>query len=466
MISIKNKFLFLFTIIFIGCLAINPAPVFAAEDDSKTVNLATMTDIKRLELAKFLLDNTQADKAIQAISFKNFQSKNHIVIAQNILADSLFAVGQKTEAIAVLRNLLSADPELTLVRYKLAQMLFATEDDLAAKHHFQILRAGIKDDSNQTVIDQYLKQLDLRKRWFFNIGGNVLPQSNYNGGSSKKLYYCEDTASTPEGIAAWTNLLAAFGLDCKAGIPLAASEQAQSGVVISGNVSGGYRFRLDENVSWTIRGTGEYTRYPGATSDVITLALNSGPTISLSDKTRLNINGIASISISNKAITQKHYAASATIDHVFSPQVSSSFTANISNTESITNNDYSNTLGSFNASVQIAIDNSSFVRLMGGVAKTSYVEPNLSYWQVNGGVGYYKEIEYGITLYTEADISYRAKPLEAITTYNINAKLTKRDFNFLGFSPQLIYNYNRADSNVSRNDTDSHRVTIGITRSF
>ncbi|MBL1240669.1 MAG: DUF560 domain-containing protein, partial [OCS116 cluster bacterium] len=74
--------------------------------------------------------------------------------------------------------------------------------------------------------------------------------------------------------------------------------------------------------------------------------------------------------------------------------------------------------------------------------------------------------EHGITIYSEADISYKAKAFEAITTYNFNAKLSKRDFNFFGFTPQLIYNYNRADSNISRNDTDAHSLSIGVTRSF
>lgn len=467
MVFFRTKMIAIFSALLMSFSTIlTPIVALSATAQSQTVNLTTINDEKRLELAQFLLANKQADKAILVITFKKFETRDHIIIAENILADALFADGKKAQAIVVLRNLLAADPSLTLSRYKLAQMLFATEDDLAAKHHFQILRSSLENPNAQNVINQYLKQIGLRKRWFFNVGGDILPQSNYNGGSSQSLYYCEDTASTPEGVAAWTNLLAAFGLDCKVGIPIAAADQAQSGLVISGNVSGGYRFRLDENISWTVRATGEYTRYPGATADVIELALNSGPTISLSNVTKLNINGTASISIANATITQKHFGISTTFDHVFSPQISGSATTSFSHTESLTNADYSHFKASLNAATQISIDNSSFVRLLGGVARTKYDEPNLSYWQVSGGIGYYKEFEFGLTVYSQADLAYKVKPLESITTYNFNTKLTKRDLSFLGFTPQLIYNYNRADSNVSRNDTDSHSLTIGITRSF
>ncbi|MGL1921145.1 MAG: surface lipoprotein assembly modifier [Hyphomicrobiales bacterium] len=461
-ILIKNKILFIFTIFILVIAAFYPRPIYAAEDTAQTVNLATMGDTERLKLAKYLLENQQAIKAIQAISFKNFDTKDHIIIAQTILADSLFAVGKKADAIAVLRRVLSIDPELFVIRYKLAQMLFTTKDDAAAKHHFKILRASMDDENNQNVIDQYLKQMDLRKRWFFSVGGDISPQTNYNGGSNKKLFYCEDTAPTQEQVDAWTKIFSG----CKTGIPIEADKLAKTGVVISGNAAVGYRFRLNENIGWTIRGTGEYTRYPSTTPDVITLALNSGPTISLNDRTRLNINGVASISIANKSITQKYYAGSATLDHVFSPQLSGSFITTVAKTENLNNDDYSNLLGSLNTSLQISIDNSSFVRLMGGVARAKYEGPHLSYWRGNLGAGYYKEFEQGITLYSEIDIAHKITTNEVTTTFNLNAKLSKRDFNFFGFTPQLVYNYNFKDSNISYYDTNSHRVSIGITRSF
>ncbi|MBL1420750.1 MAG: DUF560 domain-containing protein [Alphaproteobacteria bacterium] len=443
-----------------------PTLASAATEQIQTVDLAEMADGKRLELAAYLIENSQADKAIQAITYKKFATKPNIIAAESMLADALFFIGKKNQAIVILRKLLALDPNLTLVRYKLAQMLLATEDDLAAKHHFQILRAAIDDDKVQFLIDQSLSQIDLRKRWFFNVGGNILPKSNINGGSSEDTYYCEDTASTPEGIEQWTNLLASFGLDCKTGIPIATNDQAQSGMVISANMSGGYRFRLAQNASWTIRATGGYMRYPNPTDDVITLAMNMGPTIRLSNASKLNIDAKASISISAKKISQKHYAVSTTFDQVFTPKLLGSLTAAWGKTENLTNSDYSNTLASLNGSLQISIDKTSFVRLLGGVARGQYSAPNLSYWEVSAGLGYYKEFEHGITLYSQADIAYKTKPLEAVTNYKFSTKLSKRDFSFFGFTPQLIYTYDRNDSDINRNDTDAHTWSIGLTRSF
>lgn len=115
---------------------------------------------------------------------------------------------------------------------------------------------------------------------------------------------------------------------------------------------------------------------------------------------------------------------------------------------------------------QISIDKTSYVRLSSGLMKAKYVEPNLSFWQVNGGLGYYKEFGYGITVFSELNVAYKVKPLESIVNYNFETKLVKRDFNFLGFTPQLIYNYSRADSDINRNDTDGHTWSIGLTRSF
>ncbi len=50
--------------------------------------------------------------------------------------------------------------------------------------------------------------------------------------------------------------------------------------------------------------------------------------------------------------------------------------------------------------------------------------------------------------------------------YEALVRLTKRDWVFWGFAPQLEYTYFRIDSNQAINNLDNHGVALTVTRRF
>lgn len=443
------------------------APINSQAETLKvaTVSLAKMQDVQRLELATYLLRNQQAHKAIAVITYKKFTAVKQIIESQSLLAEALFALGKPDEAYKILRDILALNPLIATSRFKLAQLLYAAQDDMAATQQFEILLASSTDDNVQLLLRHYLNQLNLRKKWFFNVGGSVVPQSNFNGGSGKNSYYCEDISATAAGVANWTNLLASFGLDCTQGIPLSAAQKAQSGLVINTHATLGYQFKLNDNVAWAVRATGTYTQYPSTIPNALSLAFSTGPTLQLDDKTTLNLAANLSLSLTTSAITQNRIGISAIFDHRFSPTLGLNLQANLDETTNIANNDYSNLAANLSLTGQFILDNSSYVKLMGGISKAKYSQPNLSFTEFKAGVGVYKEFG-NILIHSDVNISRKYKALETIMGYEFSLKLSKKDFEFMGFSPQIIYSYRKLDSNINNNDTSGHSVSLGVTRSF
>ncbi|MCJ8324992.1 MAG: DUF560 domain-containing protein [Rhizobiales bacterium] len=446
-------------------LVVAPTISHAEPLTTASVSLAKMQDAERLELAIYLINNQQAHKAIAVITFKKFTKVDQIIAAQNLLAEALFALGKRIEAYKILRDILALNPAIATSRFKLAQLLFAAQDDMAAKRQFELLLASSKDDDVQLMLRHYLTQINVRKKWFFNVGGSVVPQSNFNGGSGKNSYYCEDIAATAAGVANWTDLLASFGLDCTQGIPLSSAQKAQSGLVLNAHATLGYQFKLSDNSAWALRATGTYTQYPSTIPSVLSLAFSTGPTLQLDDKTSLNLATNLSLAVTTTAITQNRMGISAIFDHRLSPTLGLNLQANLDKTSNFTNNDYSNLAATISLTGQFILDNSSYVKLMGGISTAKYSQPNLSFTALRAGFGIYKEFAEFIT-YSDVNITRKYKALETIMSYEVNLKISNKNLDFMGFSPEIIYSYKKLDSNINTNDTSGHSVSIGVTRSF
>ena len=93
------------------------------------------------------------------------------------------------EAIAAFRTMLIDRPGLVRVRLELARAFFLKgEDDLAQRHFEQVL-AGNPPRLVAANIQRFLNEIRARRRWSFNLGLAVAPDSNIGGTSDERTLY-------------------------------------------------------------------------------------------------------------------------------------------------------------------------------------------------------------------------------------------------------------------------------------
>jgi len=127
-----------------------------------------------------------------------------------------------------------------------------------------------------------------------------------------------------------------------------------------------------------------------------------------------------------------------------------------------------------NVSFDRTLSASRFVRFLGGYAGGRKQEDRFSFDEVSAGLGIYNEFSAGITLYTQATVARRQyrglypglAEAQKDTRLSALAVLTKRDFSFAGFAPQLFYRYERNLSNAAFEDTSRHEIDLRLTRDF
>ena len=111
------------------------------------------------------------------------------------------------EAIAAFHAMLVHDPNLVRVRLELARAFFLKREDGLAREHFETVLAGNVPESVKTNVGIFLAEIRARRRWSFNLGAALAPDSNISGGSDDRIIYIyglpferDTTALTTSGI--------------------------------------------------------------------------------------------------------------------------------------------------------------------------------------------------------------------------------------------------------------------------
>ena len=93
------------------------------------------------------------------------------------------------EAIATFREMLVADPGLVRVRLELARAFFLKGEDSLARRHFEAVLAGGVPETVAANIHAFLAEMRARKRWSFNAGFALAPDTNIGAGSDERTIY-------------------------------------------------------------------------------------------------------------------------------------------------------------------------------------------------------------------------------------------------------------------------------------
>lgn len=100
-----------------------------------------------------------------------------------LLAEGKLAMfeGNFSQAVTLLRQIISERPELNAIRMYLAIALFYDQQDIAAQDQFDKLLAQTElSEQEKAVIEQFTRQLQQRHRWQFNGGINYAHEPNIN----------------------------------------------------------------------------------------------------------------------------------------------------------------------------------------------------------------------------------------------------------------------------------------------
>ena len=96
------------------------------------------------------------------------------------------------QAIAAFRAMLIDEPGLLRVRLELARAFYLKgEDDLARRHFEQVLAAD-PPEAVVANVRQFLANIQARRRWRFNLGAALAPDSNIGGSSEERIIYIFD----------------------------------------------------------------------------------------------------------------------------------------------------------------------------------------------------------------------------------------------------------------------------------
>ncbi len=367
-----------------------------------------------------------------------------------IRAMSLKAQGRHPEAIAVLRRINAENPSFTRVRAELAHSLFVVGDHDAARFHFTDLTRSVDDSQIRDAFDAYLSAM--RRQRPYRIGGyvSIAPSTNINNRTTARTIIVN-------------------------GLPfeLTQDSRAQSGVGLSGGLSGERSFFFGNDLTLTMAGRFDGTKYRQSEFDKFQVTGSAF----LRKRTGRDTFGIGLITdYQNQAHRSYRNGIGVALEHgrVFEGG------RHLFSSIRLMQYRYPNLdfFDGWHASASL-IGRQTFEpghHLTAGL-RFSVERTKRDYYD-NDGVSLFVQHthEWQGGLITEIEPSvvlrqYRAQdPVFGIKRRDIEVggsfRVMHRKLNFEGFAPRLEYSYLRQFSNHPLQERDTHGVNIVLTREF
>ena len=116
------------------------------------------------------------------------------------------------KAIANFRQMLVANPGLVRVRLELARAFYLKGEDPLARRHFEAVLAGAVPEPVAANVHAFLAEIRARRRWSFNAGFTIAPDTNIGAGSDERTITifglpftrdAEELTSSGVGLVLW-----------------------------------------------------------------------------------------------------------------------------------------------------------------------------------------------------------------------------------------------------------------------
>jgi outer membrane protein len=364
--------------------------------------------------------------------------------------------GQTAEAVRIFRAILAEYPNAVRARAELAQTLFIREEDDSARHHFDLLLGSGHAQTDQ-ITQSYINAIESRRRWDFTSYVTLAPSSNLNQGAKTG------------------NIGDFLGLSGQ----LSDRNVKKSGVGLAAGAQAGYRQPITDQLDLLVSGGINGRRFTDDRFNSHTGSISLGPRV----RTAWGYVGLY-------GLAEKSWSADDPMMTSFGGQFSTLVRmtpGNLLFTDFVCANrrfsadwqdtDLSHQNGrvcSVNSRLEHHLSPSSFVSLIGRAGQEQTATEHLNSRTGTAGVGYYRELPFGLNVYSQGlfsltdysgkyptfDHARQDKRLE------LSAQFTKRDWQIMGLAPSLQYTYTRNFSNIDFLSFDAHGVNMTLTKKF
>ncbi len=403
----------------------------------KIIALLQLVKQGRFALAQDYLDNTEFSGGsaldasfVQALIFQNTERLD--------------------EAVAIYRDILTNHPDNKTARLQLAQTLYLMKEDESAKHHFELALGSVTDQNLENNIRNFIDQIDSRKRWNMSAHLSLAPSTNFNRGTDAKLVYLN-------------------------GLPFVINDgsREKSGIGVLGGLNAGYRLALTDRLDLVTGGGVNFKEYAEDAFDDLVISAEVGP------RYAFNFGHVGVYATTNRRwVAGQPYSNSVggrlKLGGRFSKRGLMSLTvgANLNRFEFAKYFDGTSYFAS--GYVDYYLSGRSFVRALGGGDKRQTGVEHLSSASWHGGLGYYAELPWGLSVYTQARLTKRMydgffpgiDETRSDIKLDLKTSLTKRDWDWMGFAPKFEYGFTRNASNVVFYDYDAHSANLTLTKKF
>ena len=183
-----------FRVLATSCALLLAVSTWGAADDTTPIPAAIETDARAF---------AEAGRFEEALELLRPLVRGKTVEAGTLFIYGLAAVGAAQrpgiaeadrnalldEAITAFHTMLVGRPGLVRVRLELARAFFLKREDGLAKEHFETVLAGDVPEAVKENVGLFLAEIRARRRWSFNLGVALAPDSNIGGGSDERIIY-------------------------------------------------------------------------------------------------------------------------------------------------------------------------------------------------------------------------------------------------------------------------------------
>ena len=302
----------------------------------------------------------------------------------------------------------------------------------------------------------FISSMDARRRWQFSTYMTVAPSTNLNQGSDKSIVLLN-------------------------GIPFLLGERnvKHAGVGIATGLQGGYFHPLSESVDLVTSVGLHVKRYKQSEFNDTIGSISLGPRWR-TDRGFVGLHGLAETRQIEDADYFKSWGILLSTGYSLSAQniVFGDFSCSKRSFDENwrgSNLEYWNGHAcSVNGRFEHHLDSRTYVRALGGIGRENTGRDHLDNRYYSGGLGVYRELPTGVSLYLQALYTKRVylgdypglMERRDDDRYDLSVNVIKRDLHIFGLAPMLQYTYTINKSNVEFLAFDAHGVSLTMTKKF
>lgn len=403
-----------------------------------------------------LLDTGRFDEArelLRASVGTDFQSGLHVAHLEGVI---LMRQNRNHEAIDVFRQILNIEPNFVPSRVELARALYLTGQSAAASFHFEAINMGSDDVALKRFAQGYLERIATEKPYGFNGYFGFVPSTNVNRGTQ------QETITSGAGTGT-----------------IDAASRETSGIGIATGVSGFRNFELGTGGSGiSLAGAVDVKKYfLGTAYDEASFTASA----SFTQKWKNNafrIGPMADFSLGAWNPTLVRYGLSGGVLFQLGNRTGMTFSAAALRQDYLRQDFRDGWLFSTSTGLRHMLSPSLALNASVGInLELTDTSPDLSHYDPWVRFGVDKEWSGG--LLTSAHAKYESHIyLDSFSAFfgfpdprqdhrlSIGGRIAHRKLSWMGFAPQLTYEFTRQFSNIAFYDYQSHDVGLTFTRNF